>query len=154
MKVEAAAPRERLTLEVRLWPRPELTHGFSTWLSPADSTRLWNSRPQFPRCSLCEARQRPAGAAPWFSADLAKSGATHHRTEPSRSPPGGRFELGQILQSVVVALFKRHEVLQVFITDLRAERESDVAKAIAFAAVVIDIPERLMTVEGDPGAGS
>ena len=24
------------------------------------------------------------------------------------------------------------------------------AKAIAFAAVVIDIPERLMTVEGDP----
>ncbi len=71
----------------------------------------------------------------------------HYRVKPAGSREAA-VKLGQIFRLVIVAFFKGDQVLQVLVADLRAF-EGHIAEAVAFPAVVIDVPERLMPVERD-----
>jgi hypothetical protein len=79
--------------------------------------------------------------------DFIKLRRDNHRVKPA----GGRqttVQFRQIARLVVIAFFKRHQVLQILFTNLRTFKRH-IAKAVAFAAVVVDIPEGLMPVQRD-----
>ncbi len=82
--------------------------------------------------------------------DFRFTGLFKFRRDNHRVKPAGcrqtAVKFAQVARLVIVAFFKRYQVLQVLLADLRSF-ERHIAKTIAFTAVVVDVPEGLTPLQ-------
>ena len=81
-------------------------------------------------------------------ARLIKFRCDNHGVKPAGSGKT-TVQFRQVSRLVVIPFFERHEVLQVLFTNLRTFKRH-IAKAVAFSAVVVDIPEGLTPIQRNP----